>query len=58
MKKILKLILFALGFILFLVILSFIFKPKNNTEEAGMDYPSSKVIFSLDKNTIDVFTLS
>ena len=55
MKRILHLLLFIFGFILFLLILSIIFKPKNNTEESGMDYPSAKVIFSLEKDTIDVF---
>lgn len=55
MKKIKDIILFIIGFIAVTILLSILLKPKNNTEESGMDYPSSKVIFTLDEDTIDVF---
>ena len=54
MKKIKDIILFIIGFIIVIILLSLLLKPKDNTEEAGMDYPSSKVIFTLDEDTIDV----
>ena len=54
MKKIKDIIIFIIGFIIFMLLISILHKPKNNTEESGMDYPSSKVIFTLDKDTIDV----
>lgn len=53
-KQILKIIFFWLGLILILFLLSFIFKPKDNTATAGMEYSSSKGIYAEKENTIDV----
>lgn len=54
MKKIKNILIFIVGFIIVVFLLSQLLKPKDNTEAAGMDYPSSKVIYTLDKDTIDV----
>ena len=56
-KKILKIIVFFLILFLLLFGLSFIFKPKNNTEEAGMEVNGLTQMLGEEDNTIDLIVL-
>ena len=53
-KYIIKFIVFTLILVFILMILSYIFVPKNNSKEFGMDEDQAKGIFGEKENTIDV----
>lgn len=56
-KKVLKAISFLFILLLIVIILSFICKPKDNSEEAGMHNVSANGILAEDENTIDIITV-
>ena len=54
MKNIVKSVFFVLLLFIILIVLSNIFKPKNNTKEYGMHYPKANGILAEKANTIDI----
>ena len=56
-KKILKVVIFMLIFLILLAVLSYIFIPKNNTERAGIKESGITAIYAEKENTIDLIVL-
>ena len=56
-RNIFKIILFLLGLLILLVILSKVFIPKNNTVEAGIHNVTANGILGEKSNTIDIIIL-